>query len=61
MVRMEFEAWATTTGVGYRCSKAAMFGKYDYASGDGNPTDGVHGTFDTIDSTAHDRLGIAVR
>jgi hypothetical protein len=35
-----------------------IFGQYDFASGDRNPKDGVHGTFDTMYPTAHDRFGI---
>jgi hypothetical protein len=57
------QAWATSMGAGYRVSRAAwkprVFGTYDFASGDKNPSDGIHGAFDTIDPTAHDRLGIA--
>jgi hypothetical protein len=56
-------AWGTNFGVGYRIDSAAwhprLFAQYDYASGDKNPTDGIHGTFDTIYPTAHDRFGIA--
>ena len=33
--------------------------QYDEASGDKVPTDGTHGTFDTMYPTAHDRFGIA--
>lgn len=35
-----------------------MFWQFDYAAGDKNSTDGVHGTFDTMYPTAHDRFGI---
>jgi hypothetical protein len=56
-------AWATTFGTGYRIdrlwAKPRFFWQYDYASGDKNPTDGEHGTFDTMYPTAHDRFGIA--
>ncbi len=55
-------AWGTTGGLGYRFDQAALhprlFGQYDYASGDRNPGDGTHGTFDTMYPTAHDRLGM---
>jgi hypothetical protein len=55
-------AWATTFGAGYRVdriwSKPRVFWQYDYASGDANPKDGEHGTFDTMYPTAHDRFGI---
>ena len=55
-------AWATTAGLGYTLAshgwKPRFFTGYDYASGDKNPTDGTHGTFDTMYPTAHDRFGI---
>ena len=57
------DAWGTTVGAGYRVDrmwwKPRMFWQYDYATGDRNPTDGKHGTFDTMYPTAHDRFGIA--
>ncbi|MBV9770989.1 MAG: alginate export family protein [Bryobacterales bacterium] len=56
-------AWGTTDGIAYRFSemywKPRIFGQYDYASGDKHPNDGVHGTFDTMYPTAHDRFGIS--
>jgi hypothetical protein len=55
-------AWGTTAGAGYTVPtywKPRFFTGYDYASGDKNPTDGTHGTFDTMYPTAHDRFGIA--
>jgi Alginate export len=55
-------AWGTTDGIAYRFSnfywKPRIFTQYDYASGDKNPHDLVHGTFDTMYPTAHDRFGI---
>jgi Alginate export len=56
------QAWGTTGGAGYTVPtywKPRFFTGYDYASGDKNPTDGTHGTFDTMYPTAHDRFGIA--
>ncbi len=57
------DAWACTFGVGYTVPSAGwkprFFAGYDYASGDRDPADGVHGTFDTMYPTAHDRFGIA--
>ena len=57
------QAWGQTFGAGYRFNNVALhprfFGQYDYASGDKNPTDGVHGAFDTMYPTAHDRFGIS--
>jgi hypothetical protein len=56
-------AWGTTDGLAYRFSKVywkpRVFSQYDYASGDKNPHDAVHGTFDTMYPTAHDRFGIS--
>ena len=58
----DIKAWATTDGVAYRLDslwgKPRAFWQFDYASGDKNPTDGEHGTFDTMYPTAHDRFGI---
>jgi hypothetical protein len=55
-------AWGASIGAGYRISqfwwKPRVFWQYDYASGDKNPIDGTHGTFDTMYPTAHDRFGI---
>jgi Alginate export len=55
-------AWGTSIGAGYRFDplplKPRVFWQYDYASGDHNPNDGEHGTFDTMYPTAHDRFGI---
>ncbi|MGA3028231.1 MAG: alginate export family protein [Bryobacteraceae bacterium] len=56
-------SWATTEGAGYTISslgwKPRFFTGYDYASGDHNPADGMHGTFDTMYPSAHDRFGIS--
>jgi len=56
-------AWAQTSGAGYRFDKVwfhpRLFGQYDYASGDKNPSDGLHQTFDTMYPTAHDRFGMS--
>ena len=56
-------AWATTDGVGYKIAaapwKPRLFAGFDYASGDKNPTDRTHNTFDTMYPTAHDRFGIS--
>jgi hypothetical protein len=57
------KAWATTLGAGYTVSsigwKPRFFTGCDYASGDQSPTSDVHGTFDTMYPTAHDRFGIS--
>jgi hypothetical protein len=59
----DIHALGTTFGAGYQIASARwrprLFGQYDFASGDHAPADGIHGTFDTIYPTAHDRLGIA--
>ena len=59
----DIQAWGTTTAAGYTIAplgwKPRLFAGYDYASGDKNPTDGTHGTFDTMYPTAHDRFGIS--
>jgi hypothetical protein len=56
-------AWGTSEGIAYRFDpvswKPRIFTQYDYASGDKHPHDGVHGTFDTMYPTAHDRFGIS--
>jgi len=58
----DIQAWGTTAGLGYTAARQAwkprFFTGYDYASGDSNPADGTHGTFDTMYPTAHDRFGI---
>jgi hypothetical protein len=55
-------AWGASFGVAYSFnvvkSRPRIFGQYDFASGDNQPKDGVHGTFDTMYPTAHDRFGI---
>jgi hypothetical protein len=35
-----------------------VFAQYDFATGDGEPSDRIHRTFDTMYPTAHDRFGI---
>ncbi|MGE3579457.1 MAG: alginate export family protein, partial [Vicinamibacterales bacterium] len=35
------------------------FGEFNYASGDGNATDGTRGTFDQLYPTPHDKIGLA--
>ncbi|MBV9507352.1 MAG: alginate export family protein [Acidobacteriia bacterium] len=39
--------------------KTRLFQEFDYASGDRNPHDGVHGTFDQLFPNIHDHLGLA--
>lgn len=59
----DIQAWGTTTGAGYTIArlgwKPRFFTGYDYASGNKNPDSNIHGTFDTMYPTAHDRFGIA--
>jgi hypothetical protein len=33
--------------------------EYNFASGDGNSRDGVHGTFDQLYASGHDKLDLA--
>ncbi len=58
----DIQAWGTTAGLGYAVAKLRLKPRFftgsDYASGDKVPTDGTHGTFDTMYPTAHDRFGI---
>jgi hypothetical protein len=55
-------AWGQSFGAGYRVNswyfRPRIFTQYDYASGDRNPNDGVHQTFDTMYPTTHDRFGV---
>ncbi len=59
--RLKHEAFAAHAAVGYTFTNA--FGKprfgleYNYASGDGDPTDGKHGTFDNLFPTNHKFYG----
>jgi hypothetical protein len=59
----DIRAWGETFGAGYRLNDIfwhpRFFAQYDYASGDKNPNDGVHGAFDTMYPTAHDRFGVS--
>lgn len=56
-------AWAWLGIAGYTLQnlplKTRLFAEYDFASGDRDPRDGVHGTFDQISPNVHDHLGLA--
>jgi len=56
-------AWATSDGIAYQKEswpgQPRVFAQYDYASGNSNPSAGVHHTFDTVYPTTHDRFGIS--
>jgi hypothetical protein len=56
-------AWAASLGAAYSFSSLEwhprIFVQYDYASGDSQPGDRMHSTFDTMYPTAHDRLGVS--
>jgi len=58
----QVRAWGLTGGMAYEFSSMLtsprIFAQYDYASGNQNPGDGVHRTFDTMYPTPHDRFGI---
>jgi hypothetical protein len=59
----DIRAWAWSAVAGYNFEvlqrKTRVFVKYDFASGDRNPKDGVHGTFDQLYPNIHDHHGIA--
>jgi len=56
-------AWGWSGIAGYTFGSSALKPrlsfKYDYASGDRNPKDGVHGTFDQLYPNIHDHHGLA--
>ena len=55
-------AWAASEGVSYAFTSSRwrprIFAQHDIASGNSNPSNGTHKTFDTLYPTAHDRFGI---
>jgi Alginate export len=59
----EVRAWAWSGILGYTVPasrlKPRFFVKYDFASGDRNPYDGRHGTFDQLYPNIHDHHGLA--
>lgn len=59
----DIRAWAWSAVGGYNFKMFGLttrvFVKYDFASGDSNPTDGVHGTFDQLYPNIHDHHGLA--
>ncbi len=59
--RIRAWAWSAILGYTFRESplKPRIFVKYDFASGDRNPTDGRHGTFDQLYPNIHDHHGLA--
>ncbi|MBZ5586096.1 MAG: alginate export family protein, partial [Acidobacteriia bacterium] len=56
-------AWAWSAIAGYTFQsprlRPRIFVKYDFASGDANPADGVRGTFDQLYPNIHDHHGLA--
>jgi len=56
-------AWAWSGILGYTFESSRLrprlFAKYDFASGDRNPADGRHGTFDQLYPNIHDHHGLA--
>jgi len=56
-------AWAWTGIGGYTFRnlrpRTRLFAEFDFASGDSNPKDGQHGTFDQLYPNIHDHLGLA--
>jgi hypothetical protein len=59
----EIRAWAWSAIAGYSLQPLhrtlRFFVKYDFASGDRNSKDGVHGTFDQLYPNIHDHHGLA--
>ncbi len=57
----EIQAWAFHQELGYTFSKAKwtprLYGEYNHASGDRNPTDGKFQTFDNLFPTNHNKYG----
>ncbi len=55
-------AWAASEGISYAFTSSRwrprIFAQHDFASGNSNPSNGTHKTFDTLYPTAHDRFGI---
>ena len=57
-------AWASHLSFGYllpfqRSHKWRALTEYNFASGDHNPKDGAHNTFDTIYASNHDKYGLS--
>jgi hypothetical protein len=59
----DVRAWAGHWVIGVTDAKARLkprgFLEYNYATGDGNPKDGVIGTYDQLYPTSHDKYGLA--
>lgn len=55
------EAWAFHQELGYTFSKVfwtpRVYGEFNHASGDRNPTNGISGTFDNLYPTNHNKYG----
>jgi hypothetical protein len=56
-------AWATHLVTGFTLPNVQhlprFFAEFNRGSGDNNPKDGVHGTFDTLYPSSHDKFGVA--
>jgi hypothetical protein len=56
-------AWAVHWVAGYTLAETALrprlYAEFNRASGDQNPRDGVHGAFDPLFPSAHDKFGLA--
>jgi hypothetical protein len=59
--RVRASAWMGIAGYTFHPGhvRARLFGAFDFASGDRNPHDGLHGTFDQLYPNIHDHLGLA--
>ena len=56
------DAWAGHWVLGHTCAarfEPRLFGEYNFATGDQNPRDGTHGTFDVLYPTPHGKYGLA--
>jgi hypothetical protein len=57
-------AWASHLALSYKLpvkllGQTRYIGEYNFASGDGNSKDGIHGTFDQLYASGHDKLDLA--
>ncbi len=63
LVKDNINAWASHWLAGYTFQHYAwtprIFAEYNFATGDPNPKDGQHNTFDQLYATNHDRYGLA--
>jgi hypothetical protein len=51
--------WLVGRSIGSGAATCRTFAEYNFASGDGEPDDGIRGTFDQLYPTPHDKHGLA--